>query len=215
MSAALSRAFLLRTEPFLKEMAAGRLISLAFETSRKNPLCSLGSPLLSCLRHYRSQPTHGIGRYQHLLLEVTKKKRDRVQMKEIDPGTEHTYGFLNIVVTAYDMALVEHYARYIHKLCNQLSVRVEESYAMPTKTMEVMLTQEQGTRMNLDAVLTIHQRIVQISGLSATFAPVLLEVLQSHQPEGLHLLVKEHTEDDFKVRLKARPELEELLSQMK
>uniref|UniRef100_A0ACB8FFM4 39S ribosomal protein L48, mitochondrial n=2 Tax=Sphaerodactylus townsendi TaxID=933632 RepID=A0ACB8FFM4_9SAUR len=135
-------------------------------------------------------------------------------MKEIDPGTEHTYGFLNIVMTAYDMSLVEHYARYIHKLCNRLSVRVEESYAMPTKTMEVMQMQQQGSKMYPDAVLTTHQRIVQISGVRATFAPILLEMIQSNQPEGVHLLVKEHTEDDFKVRLKARPELEELLSQM-
>ncbi|KAL8191315.1 UNVERIFIED_CONTAM: 39S ribosomal protein L48, mitochondrial, partial [Gekko kuhli] len=88
-------------------------------------------------------------------------------------------------------------------------------YAIPTKTMEVMLTQEKGSKMYMDAVLTTHQRVVQISGVSATFAPILLEVIQSSQPEGLHLLVKEHTEADFKVRLKARPELEELISQLR
>ncbi|XP_066476902.1 large ribosomal subunit protein mL48 isoform X1 [Tiliqua scincoides] len=175
-------------------------------------LCSV---LMNCQRHYRSQPTHGIGRYRHLLLpEVPKRKRERIQMKEIDPGTEHEYGFLNIVMTGYDMTLVEHYAQYIHRLCNRLSVKVEESYAMPTKTMEVILAQEHGSKMQLDATLTTHQRVVQISGLSATFAPILLEIIQNNQPEGLHLLVKEHTETDFKIRLKARPELEELLAQM-
>nr|XP_056714806.1 39S ribosomal protein L48, mitochondrial [Euleptes europaea] len=187
---------------------------LTFEASRKNPVCSVGSQLVNCFRHYRANPTHGIGRYKYLLPKVSKKRWDRVQMKEIDPGTEHTYGFLNIVMTAYDMALVEHYARYIHRLCSQLSIRVEESYAMPTKIMEVMQMQQQGSKMYLDAVLSTHQRIVQINGLSATFAPILLEIIQNNQPEGLHLLVKEHTEDDFKGRLKARPELEELLSQM-
>nr|XP_005308573.1 39S ribosomal protein L48, mitochondrial [Chrysemys picta bellii] len=85
---------------------------------------------------------------------------------------------------------------------------------MPTKTMEVMLMQEKGSRQYLDAVLTTHQRVVQISGLSSTFAPVLLEIIQSNQPEGVHLSVKEHTVADFKVRLKARPELEELIAQM-
>ncbi|XP_015280539.1 PREDICTED: 39S ribosomal protein L48, mitochondrial [Gekko japonicus] len=196
-------------------MLARRLVSLAFETSRRNPVCSVGSPLLNCVRQHRSRPTHGIGRFRHLLPEVSKKRRDRLQMKEIDPGTEHTYGSLNIVMTSYDMPAVEHYARYIHRLCNRLSIKVEESYAMPTKTMEVMLMQEKGTKMYVDAVLTSHQRVVQVSGLSATFAPILLEIIQSSQPEGLHLLVKEHTEADFKVRLKARPELEELLSQMR
>lgn len=31
----------------------------------------------------------------------------------------------------------------------------------------------------------------QVSGLSSTFAPILLEIVQSNQPEGVHLLVKE------------------------
>ncbi|XP_066476903.1 large ribosomal subunit protein mL48 isoform X2 [Tiliqua scincoides] len=207
------RVLCLRKEPVLKEIPA--LISFTLKMSQRNPICYVGSVLMNCQRHYRSQPTHGIGRYRHLLLpEVPKRKRERIQMKEIDPGTEHEYGFLNIVMTGYDMTLVEHYAQYIHRLCNRLSVKVEESYAMPTKTMEVILAQEHGSKMQLDATLTTHQRVVQISGLSATFAPILLEIIQNNQPEGLHLLVKEHTETDFKIRLKARPELEELLAQM-
>mgnify|MGYP001853434558 FL=1 len=31
----------------------------------------------------------------------------------------------------------------------------------------------------------------QISRLSSTFAPILLEIIQSNQPEGVHLLMKE------------------------
>ncbi|KAJ6664863.1 hypothetical protein lerEdw1_005835 [Lerista edwardsae] len=183
-------------------------------------------PRLAAAEHHARRcgsPTHPLGalpekgthfKRDTCACQVPRRKRDRIQMKEIDPGTEHEYGVLNIVMTGYDMTLVEHYAQYVHKLCNRLSVKVEESYAMPTRTMEVMLAQEQGTKMHLDAVLTTHQRVVQISRLSATFAPILLEVIQSNQPEGVHLLVKEHTETDFKVRLKARPELEELLAQM-
>ncbi|NXI47631.1 RM48 protein, partial [Galbula dea] len=171
--------------------------------------------LLSCHRHYRSQPAHGIGRFKYLLpKEVPKKKKDRVQMKEIHVGNEHEYGDLNIQMTSYDMCLVEHFAQHVHKLCNQLSIRVNESYAMPTKTNEVLFLEERGSKMQLDAVLTTHQRVVQVRGLTSTFAPILLEIIQSNQPEGVHLLVKEHTEADFKSRLKSRPELEELLAQM-
>ncbi|XP_053167214.1 39S ribosomal protein L48, mitochondrial isoform X2 [Hemicordylus capensis] len=160
MALALGKVLCLGKEFFLKETPAH--ICLALKTSRRIPICSVGNALLNGHRHYRSQPTHGIGRYRHLLLpEVEKKKRNRVQMKEIDPGTDHEYGILNIVMTGYDMTLVEHYAQYIHKLCNRLSIRVEESYAMPTKTTEVMLLQEQGTKTYVDAVLTTHQRVVQ------------------------------------------------------
>ncbi|XP_064500012.1 large ribosomal subunit protein mL48 isoform X2 [Pseudopipra pipra] len=184
-------------------------------TSRENHLCAAGAALLSCHRSYRSRPTHGIGRYKYLLPpETPKKKKDRVQMKEINPGTEFEYGDVNIQMTSYDMCLVEHFAQYVHRLCNRLSIKVNESYAMPTKTNEVLFLEEKGSKMQLDAILTTHQRVVQISGLSSTFAPILLEVIQSNQPEGVHLLIKQHTEADFKSRLKARPELEELLAQL-
>uniref|UniRef100_A0A8C8RYW2 Large ribosomal subunit protein mL48 n=1 Tax=Pelusios castaneus TaxID=367368 RepID=A0A8C8RYW2_9SAUR len=183
--------------------------------ARESRICAVGSTLLSCNRHYRSQPTHGIGKFRHLLPpEPSKKRREKIQMQEINPGSDHEYGDLNIQMTAYDMCLVENYAQYVHKLCNRLSIKVTESYAMPTKTMEMLLMSEKGFKLSLDAVLTIHQRVVQIRGLSSTFAPVLLEVLQSNQPEGVHLAVKEHTEEDFKVRLKARPELEDLIAQL-
>ncbi|NXD11249.1 RM48 protein, partial [Nothocercus nigrocapillus] len=168
-----------------------------------------------CHRHYRSRPTHGIGKFKYLLpKEAPKKRKDRVRMKAVNVGTEHEYGDINIQMTSYDMCLVEHFAKHVHRLCNRLSIRVNESYAMPTKTNEVLFLEERGSKMQLDAVLTTHQRVVQICGLSSTFAPILLEIIQSNQPEGVHLLVKEHTEADFKIRLKTRPELEELLAQM-
>ncbi|XP_058543801.1 large ribosomal subunit protein mL48 isoform X5 [Neofelis nebulosa] len=226
---------------------------LRFRTSGENPICSadkflelkllsqwtvikiFGGILLSTSRHYKTKPTHGIGRYKHLvkaqeigpLLSWTdpgssdgresfqpKKKRGKVEVRPINLGTDYEYGVLNIHLTAYDMALAESYAQYVHNLCNHLSIKVEESYAMPTKTMEVLRLQDQGSKMFLDSVLTTHERVVQISGLSATFAEIFLEIIQSNLPEGVRLSVKEHTEEDFKGRFKARPELEELLAKL-
>ncbi|KAM9204597.1 large ribosomal subunit protein mL48 [Mergus octosetaceus] len=211
MSAAGSKVLCWKKGMLLKQVFA---LSRA-ATPRESRLCAAGGALVSCHRQYRSRPTHGIGKYKHLLpKEVPKRKKDKVQMKEINVGTKHEYGDVNIQMTSYDMCLVEHFAQYVHKLCNQFSIRVSESYAMPTKTDEVLFLEERGSKMQLDAVLTTHQRVIQVSGLSSTFAPILLEIIQSNQPEGVHLLVKEHTEADFKSRLKARPELEELLAQM-
>lgn len=62
------------------------------------------------------------------MIQVPKRKKDKVQMKEINVGTEHEYGDVNIQMTSYDMCLVEHFAQYVHKLCNQFSVRVSERY---------------------------------------------------------------------------------------
>ncbi|CAL8362196.1 unnamed protein product [Boreogadus saida] len=112
------------------------------------------------------------------------------------------------------MTVVEHYSQYIHNLCNRLGVRVSESYALPTKSTEVMLMQEQGTKMYIDALLKTHERIVQISSMTATLCPTFMDVVLQNQPEGVQLSVKEHVERDFLERFKARPQLEGLMAQV-
>uniref|UniRef100_A0A8I5TA48 Small ribosomal subunit protein uS10 domain-containing protein n=1 Tax=Pongo abelii TaxID=9601 RepID=A0A8I5TA48_PONAB len=59
-----------------------------------------------------------------------------------------------------------------------------------------------------------YKHLIEISSLSATFAEIFLEIIQSSLPEGVRLSVKEHTEEDFKGRFKAQPELEELLAKL-
>ncbi|XP_078078992.1 large ribosomal subunit protein mL48 [Mustelus asterias] len=196
----------------LLKQAAAPVFRLTF--IRHPPLWYSGNSLAS-KRHYRSMPTHGIGRYKYLLpREVPRKKRERLQMKQLKPGTDTEYGVLNIQLTGYDMTLVEHYSQYVHRLCNQLKIKVEESYAMPTKSTEISVLQEQGTKMNVEGVIQSHDRIVQISGLSSVLAPIVVEVLQTNQPEGIQLCIKAHTEADFNARFKARPELEGLIAQI-
>ncbi|XP_030055880.1 large ribosomal subunit protein mL48 isoform X2 [Microcaecilia unicolor] len=201
----------LRNETVLNEVIAlARLTVL-----RSPPFCSGGGVLLNSKRQHNSKPSHGIGRYRHLLPEETpKKKKDKLPDRQVTLATDHEHGAVNICASGYDMTLVEHYAQYIQNLCRHLHIKVEESYAMPTKTHEMMLTQEKSSKMYVDAVLTTHERIVQISDLSSTLAPVLIEVLQMNQPEGVQLFVKEHTEADFQVRFKIRPELQDLKAQM-
>ncbi|KAJ7995990.1 hypothetical protein DPEC_G00232440 [Dallia pectoralis] len=166
-------------------------------------------------RQYRTMPTHGIGRYKHLLpKEAPKKKKERLLMKQVKLATDTEYGTLNVKVSGYDMVLVEHYSQYIHNLCNRLGVKVADSYALPTKTMEVMVMPEQGTKMYVDAILKTHERIVQLGQLKATLGSIFMEVLLKNQPEGVQLSVNHHTEADYLERFKARPELTGLMAQI-
>ncbi|XP_062908991.1 39S ribosomal protein L48, mitochondrial [Mobula hypostoma] len=210
MNPFLTKVLCLRNSVLLKQ-AAATVVRL---TSLQTPL-SLTGNILSSNRHYRSMPTHGIGKYKYLLpKEIPRKKKEKLQMKQLKAGTDTEYGILNIQITGHDMTLVEHYSQYIHRFCNRLKIKVEESYAMPTKSTEISLLQEQGTKMNVEAVILTHERIVQVSGLSSILVPIVVEVLQTNQPEGVRLCIKEHTEADFHARFKARPELEGLLAQM-
>ncbi|CAN2391758.1 Ribosomal protein S10p/S20e, partial [Pristimantis euphronides] len=162
-------------------------------------------------RSYKSQPTHGIGRYKFLLPpEVEPTKKGKIIKKEIKQGTAYEYGALNFQVSGYNMIYVEQFAQYMHNFFNQMSIKVEESYAKPTKTKEVHFMPDVGSKMFVDSVLTVHERVVQVSGLSATLAPVIIEVFTMNQPEGVTLMVKEHTEMDYLQRFKARPELDNL-----
>uniref|UniRef100_A0A3Q0RPH4 Mitochondrial ribosomal protein L48 n=1 Tax=Amphilophus citrinellus TaxID=61819 RepID=A0A3Q0RPH4_AMPCI len=174
--------------------------------------CIINSSFLDL--QYKGMPTHGIGRWKYLLPKQPRKKKDKQQMKQSVPATDTAYGTLNVQVSGYDMTVVEHYSQYIHNLCNRLGIKVAESYALPTKSTEVMLMQEQGTKMYVDAVLKTHHRVVQLSSMNATLCPVFMDVLLKNQPEGVQLSVKEHTEADFQARFKARPELEGLVAQM-
>lgn len=135
-------------------------------------------------------------------------------MRPIKAATELEYGDLNIEVFGHDMTLVEHYLQYIHNLCNRLKIKVVESYALPTKSTEILSLQEKGGKMSVDAVLKTHQRVIQLTALNATVCPVFIEVLLQNQPEGVDLSIKEHTEADFTSRFKTRPELEELMAKL-
>ncbi|KAM5181653.1 large ribosomal subunit protein mL48 isoform 1-T3 [Mantella aurantiaca] len=164
-------------------------------------------------RCYRSLPTHGIGRYRHLLPPEKSKKKSRL-MKEIKPGTDYEYGTLNFLVSGYNMVYVESFTRYIHKYFNQMSITVEESYALPTKTTDVLLQHDVGIKMSSHCILTTHERVVQVSGLKATLASIVLEVLMMNQPEGVHLQVKQHTEEDYLKRFKSRPDVDKMKAAM-
>ncbi|XP_016296058.1 39S ribosomal protein L48, mitochondrial-like [Sinocyclocheilus anshuiensis] len=166
-------------------------------------------------RQYRSMPTHGIGKYRHLLPKtLPKKKKDRVQAKQIKAAAATEFGVFNVCVSGYDMTLVEHYSQYIHSLCNHLDIKVDESYALPTKSTEVMVMQEQGTKMYVDEVLKTHERVVQISEMKVTLFPIFMDVVLKNQPEGVRFCVKQHMETDFQARFKTRPELEGLLAKI-
>ncbi|XP_063059101.1 39S ribosomal protein L48, mitochondrial [Engraulis encrasicolus] len=186
-----------------------------FRSPEYMPRTLFGGLFVTSERHYRSMPTHGIGKYKHLLpKDGPKKRKDKHQMKAIKATTGTEYGTLNVIVSGYDMILVEHYAQYIHNLCNRFNVKVDESYALPTKTTEIMIMQDQSTKMFVDAILKTHERVVQMRQLNATFCPILLEVLLKNQPEGVQLSIKEHTEADYQARFKARPELAGLMAKM-
>lgn len=48
-----------------------------------------------------------------------------------------------------------------------ISTFLFHSYAMPTKSTEISQLQEKGTKMNVEAVILTHERIVQVLHVSS------------------------------------------------
>ncbi|XP_039456129.1 39S ribosomal protein L48, mitochondrial-like [Oreochromis aureus] len=103
------------------------------------------------------------------------------------------------------------------------------SYALPTKSTEVMLMQEQGTKTYVDAVLKTHHRVIKVrtglsflvlsaqtagaAGVMRGFKDLTANSVINFCPAE-HSERRAHTEADFQARFKARPELEGLIAQM-
>lgn len=67
-----------------------------------------------------------------------------------------------ITVSQSDVfSTVEEMLRW-ENICTRMLFVASFSYALPTKSMEVLLMQEQGTKMYVDATLKTHERVVQV-----------------------------------------------------
>ena len=128
MNGALGKMLCLRNDTIFKQA----FLLLRLRTSGENLICAAGGILLSTSQRYKSKPIHGIGKYKQLVkAQEPKKKKGKVEVRPFNLRTDYEYGVLNIHLTSYDMALAERYAQYVHHLCSHLSIKIEESYAMP------------------------------------------------------------------------------------
>ncbi|KAM9836981.1 large ribosomal subunit protein mL48 [Aulostomus maculatus] len=170
---------------------------------------------VSLVRQYRSMPTHEIGRWKYLLPRRSKKKMKKKRKENVRPIPRDAYVTMNVSVSGYDMTLVESYAKYIHNFSQQLGFRVSGSYAMPTKSTEVLLMPEDDIKFYADSVLKTHERIVQLNKPKSLLIPIYMEMCLKNQPEGVQLTMREHTEDEYRLRLKSRLDMEALMAQIK
>uniref|UniRef100_UPI0035902ED8 large ribosomal subunit protein mL48 isoform X2 n=1 Tax=Myxine glutinosa TaxID=7769 RepID=UPI0035902ED8 len=176
-------------------------------------------PLTTPARLHRSRPTHGIGRYDHLIAKdpqenVGKRKRRILDTGLLAPVGDTAYGTLNILTRGHDVTLVEHFSSYVHYLCKRLGTIVCSTYALPTQHVEVYLDQLSGKQL-YDATINTHGRVVQIGRMPSSLAPVLLQQLLVNLPEGVDLMIKPHTDEDFQLRFKTRPEMSRLQEELK
>lgn len=146
--------------------------------------------------------------------EVEELRVQQIDDQEIPPPMDGTvHEVLNVISYGYDCTSVEHYAQYVHNLAKNMSLKIFDSYALPSKTTLVHAIQAAGLKEKdkiKDYKLTTHQRVLQIQDLPSKKASLLLDLLQVNLPEGVSLRIEPHTQEHYKERF-IRKEIPESL----
>ena len=137
-----------------------------------------------------------------------RPRMDNINKKELgfyDPpylereGPFPQYEKLKLSIKSYDYLVLENYFEYMKTLCKKLNVKCE-SYPMPSRTLRIKTYQTFGSNVDKEYSLSMYERVVDVSELKSTLAPVLFEVIQLNLPEGVQFKVGLPTleEDDFR-----------------
>ncbi|XP_034098389.1 39S ribosomal protein L48, mitochondrial [Drosophila albomicans] len=105
------------------------------------------------------------------------------------------YECLNVQIKGYDYPLLESYQRFLHSVAEYLDLDVSDCYALPPQQTQVQRLRPNSTVVEADYKLTTYERNLQLSNVDAPIYPQFLRIAQAALPEGVHLMVAEHTDE--------------------
>jgi len=115
---------------------------------------------------------------------------------------------LNVQMCGYDFTLLESYQSFVHNLCENMGVDVQECWATPSRSFDVKTYQEGGTVVKDTYSINMFERNVQIHSIRSIDLPMLIYLLRHTIPEGVRLSVHEHEEEHFEARFIPDPFIE-------
>ena len=124
------------------------------------------------------------------------------------------YALLNINLTSYDYVRLDRYMDYVESLCGQMGVQVVEAYAMPARSYTIKTYKPLSSKQEREYALKRYHRIVRVSQVKSTRAPLLFEAVQLNLPEGVQMSVCVPTVDEDEFRYVPDIELNELKEEL-
>jgi len=88
--------------------------------------------------------------------------------------------------------VIESYGKYLHNLFNKLGVNVVKYWCSPLQSLRHDSLRPESEVTDSQFTINIYERSLQIENLSAKMAPVLLEIVLSSLPAGVHMSTEEH-----------------------
>lgn len=125
-----------------------------------------------------------------------------------------TYPPINIQLRGYNYDVLESFQSYVHSTAENMGVDVSEAWATPAKSHKVSTYFEGGTRINNEFTLNTFERNVQVTNLRSVDAPILLDIIRSTLPEGVHLSIHQHLQEHFEERFIPDPFIDSIRSEL-
>ncbi|ESN99014.1 hypothetical protein HELRODRAFT_162491 [Helobdella robusta] len=105
------------------------------------------------------------------------------------------YTNLSIRLEGYDFVIVESFAKYIDNKSKHLGLQ-SMVYAVPARTTKVQIYKPNTSQVGKEYDLALYKRVVQVSDLPSTLAPIFFEVLNTNLPPAVSLVISPPTEEE-------------------
>ncbi|XP_015915882.1 large ribosomal subunit protein mL48 [Parasteatoda tepidariorum] len=110
------------------------------------------------------------------------------------------YDLLNIQIKGYDFTVLEHYAKYVHRIALHLDFNVTDAWATPHQAWKVTNTEPGSSKIVHDFLLNTYERNIQIDELPCYCAPLFFEVIQRALPAGISVSIHPHEPQHSEIR---------------
>jgi len=118
------------------------------------------------------------------------------------------YNMLNIKISSMDRNRLEHYDDFVNRMCRDLELNIEETYALPNKIIEIQ-HYDNNAMLYVDNTLIQHFRVLQLKDVDVVELNILLAFMKESLPESVSVSIKEHDEHEHSLRFARRKDLEE------
>ncbi|KAF7996230.1 hypothetical protein HCN44_001862 [Aphidius gifuensis] len=120
------------------------------------------------------------------------------------------YPTINIQVKGYNFPVLEQFQKLVHQLAENMDIDVENSYALPGKSLKIKKYKLGSSVLDAEYKLEIYERNIQISHMSTPKLPILIRMMEAALPEGVTMTVDEWTFEKDELRYVPDKELMDL-----
>ncbi|XP_055626799.1 uncharacterized protein LOC129768886 [Toxorhynchites rutilus septentrionalis] len=105
------------------------------------------------------------------------------------------YNTLNFTIKGYDYSILESYQKFIHNVGDSMELDIADCWAHTPQKFNVQKFKPASAVIESEYKLALYERNVQVANLQAPYYPMFVRLLQAALPEGVTLVVTEHTDE--------------------